>query len=118
MARANPGRGWIMVRASELSAPALVDAIDRGDFYASTGVEVREYEVTGQGIRLKLPADGRFAETRYSTFFVGKGGQVLKRDGTAEPAYRFKGDELYVRARVVASNGARAWLQPVFPSKR
>ena len=34
-----PGRGWIMVRASELTADALLTAIERGDFYASSGVQ-------------------------------------------------------------------------------
>ena len=39
-----PGRGWIYVRAARLEARALVDAIERGEFYASTGVELSSYE--------------------------------------------------------------------------
>lgn len=38
----NPGRGWVMVRANELSATAVVEAMDRGDFYFSTGVTLSE----------------------------------------------------------------------------
>ena len=41
-----PGRGWIYVRAARLEARALVDAIDRGEFYASTGVELSSYEAS------------------------------------------------------------------------
>ena len=35
-----PGRGWIYVRAERLESRALVEAMERADFYASTGVEL------------------------------------------------------------------------------
>lgn len=38
----NPGRGWIMVRAHALTPNALIDAMERGDFYATTGVELND----------------------------------------------------------------------------
>ena len=40
----NPGRGWIMVRAAELTAPALITAMEKGDFYSTTGVELTELQ--------------------------------------------------------------------------
>lgn len=55
--------------------------------------------------------------TLYRTFFVGKGGEVLKRDESLRPSYEFKGDEFYVRARVHGSDGAVLWTQPVFVRK-
>ena len=33
-----PGRGWVVVRAPRLDAREIVLALERGDFYASTGV--------------------------------------------------------------------------------
>jgi hypothetical protein len=39
---ANPGHGWIMVRAKELTAEAILAAMERGDFYCSTGVVLRD----------------------------------------------------------------------------
>jgi hypothetical protein len=38
----NPFRGWVRVRARELSAEALVEAMERGDFYGSSGVELED----------------------------------------------------------------------------
>ncbi len=35
-----PGQGWVMVRAPRLETRALLDALERGEFYASTGVEL------------------------------------------------------------------------------
>jgi predicted metal-dependent phosphoesterase TrpH len=33
-----PLQGWVMVRANELTTTALIEALKKGDFYASTGV--------------------------------------------------------------------------------
>ena len=43
-----PGRSWIMVRADTLTAPAILSGIRRGDFYASTGVTLRELSMSAQ----------------------------------------------------------------------
>lgn len=117
-ATVRPGTAWIMVRASELTAEAIVAAIEHGDFYASTGVELKSYQADSKGIRLELPESRSSSGPRYRTFFIGTGGEVLKRDESLRPSYEFRGDELYVRVRVEASNGAVAWTQPIFPAKK
>jgi len=126
-AMAAPGRGWVMVRAERLDAEAILQALERGDFYASTGVELAGYAATERGISLRVAP---FSRSRYQVQFIGKGGRVLK-DVAVRPAldaspaggalapkaeaatYEFRGDEGYVRARVIESNGAMAWAQPV-----
>ncbi len=108
-----PGQGWIVVRAPELSADAIVGAMERGDFYASTGVTLKDYEVTGDAVTITLPEAG---STRFTVSFIGKGGKVLERAISNPAVYTFRGDEGYVRARVVDSNGLRAWTQPVIVS--
>ncbi len=122
-----PGRTSVYVRAKELKAEAIIDAIDRGDFYSvrhdlTMPIEFKSYEVDKNGIRLELPAPDKDIgwalpgknPTRYHTYFIGKGGKVLKLDESLSPSYKFSGDELYVRARVEGSDGAVAWTQPVF----
>lgn len=108
-----PGRGWIMVRAEHLTGDEIMVAIDRGDFYASTGVELDDYEARARQVTIRIREDKRF-QTKYRTQFIGKNGRVLQ-DRTANPAiYEVKGDEGYVRARITDSNGRKAWTQPVF----
>jgi hypothetical protein len=107
---AGPGRGWVVVRAERLAARPIVEALDRGDFYASTGVDLRDYQVTPAAITITI------AETIYSRYrvqFIGKNGRLLKEVTTSPASYTFAGDELYVRARVIESNGRMAWTQPV-----
>ena len=54
LSSSRPGMGWVMVRAEKLEAKAIVAAIDRGDFYASTGVELAAYEASTTAITLKV----------------------------------------------------------------
>ena len=116
----NPGRGWIVVRAAELTRQSVVEAMRRGDFYASTGIVLDDVSMTGDSLRLKItqevfpqPKKSQNA-TRYRTYFIGRGGKVLKIDESMEPVYRLQPDDLYVRARVVSSNDPQAWTQPLF----
>jgi len=107
----NPGHGWVEVRAEALSAEAVVGALERGDFYASTGVKISEIQTSGSEYRLELqPA----AWEKVTTWFIGEGGKVLGRSFEPTAVYRYTGSEKYVRARVESSTGARAWTQPVF----
>jgi hypothetical protein len=119
----NPGRAWIMVRAPELSVPALIAAMNRGDFYATTGVAIESYDVTTTGIRIRLndsthdlgwSLPGANPQL-YRTEFIGKDGKAVKVDESLTPSYDFTGKELYVRARITSSDAQMAWTQPVFP---
>ncbi len=105
-----PGRGWIFVRAPRLDTRAIVDALERGDFYASTGVELSSYEASATAISLKIRAT---AWSKYRVQFIGRDGRVLLEQPDAAATYTFKGDEGYVRAKIYESNGQVAWTQPV-----
>ncbi|MCI0334107.1 MAG: hypothetical protein L0228_12890 [Planctomycetes bacterium] len=125
-----PGRGWIMVRAAELEPDTIVRAIKAGDFYASTGVTLRDvrYDTDKKRLRLEIEPD---EGVEYTTQFIGtklgydpkseprvdaKGkplrttrkysaeiGQVLATVKGTSPTYQLTGNELYVRAVVTSS---------------
>jgi hypothetical protein len=107
---AGPGRGWVMVRAARLEPRAILDALERGEFYASTGVTLRTYDVTPQTISIDVQVA---ATAKYRVQFIGAGGKVLKEVASPQASYDIRGDEGYVRARVIESTGRLAWTQPV-----
>ena len=146
-----PGRGWVMVRAPQLTSDALAASLRAGDFYASTGVTIRSERRDREGIRIEIePEEGavyrtQFIGTRTSTSLEGAPvldtagdtirttrtydqgvGEVLAEVTGVRAEYVFRGDERYVRARVVSSRPhvdpttgktmgwQTAWLQPVF----
>jgi hypothetical protein len=112
--RPNPGGAWVMVRADLLTRDAIVGALDRGDFYASTGVMVKDVRQEPGALVVELPAPRE--SRRYRVVFIGEGGRVLDISYDNPARYAFKGGEKYVRARVEESNGLRAWTQPVYPA--
>ena len=127
---ATPGRGWIMVRAARLEPRALLEAMQRGDFYASSGVELEDVRFDPERRELSLRIAARPGE-RYVTRFVGteRGhdpssapvldpagqpvratrrysdeiGCVLAEVEGEAASYRCTGRELYVRAVVTSS---------------
>ncbi len=104
-----PGRGWIYVRAPRLEARALLAALERGDFYASTGVELAELEVTADRMRVVVKSAG---DAKHRIQFIGRGGRIVHEATEPAATYTFTGNEGYVRARVLESNGRMAWIQP------
>jgi hypothetical protein len=144
----NPFRGWVRVRAKSLAADAIVAAMERGDFYGSSGVELEEITFDGEALSLRIHASEGI---QYRTPFVGtrRGydrsteevttaedaavlrrysdeiGELLAEVEGPSPTYRFQGDEMYVRAKVISTRIKKnpyregeveaAWVQPVVP---
>jgi hypothetical protein len=105
-----PGRGWVYVRAPRLDARALMEALERGEFYASTGVVLDAYEASATRVDLKIKVE---APSKYRVQFIGRGGKILAESANPVAEYTFRGDEGYVRTKVIESNGKVAWTQPV-----
>lgn len=120
----NPGRGWIMVRAKSLDAESILNAMHRGDFYASSGVTLRRIERSDRRLRLHIEAQ---PDVTYTTRFIGTrpggaAGEVLHETTDNPATYQFHGDEVYVRAVVISSrphpnpfaagDHEMAWVQP------
>jgi hypothetical protein len=123
---ARPGRGWIMVRAPELTADALLRAMDEGDFYSSTGILLSDVSRGECGLSVKVaPEPGIHYRIRFIGSRAGKAdaGIVLEDIRGTEGTYAYEGDELYVRAVVTsdrpvadptrAGECESAWIQPV-----
>lgn len=130
---AYPGRAWIMVRAARLNADALIDAMNRGDFYASTGVKLRSvvYKAEQRTITVEVQSE---PNVQYTIEFIGtiKGtdsdssevGKILSSVQGTSAIYTLTGQELYVRAVVRSDRPTEhppagevqkqeAWCQPL-----
>ena len=123
---AHPGRGWVMVRARYLTPEKILKAMQKGDFYASTGVVLKDVKFDGHALSVEIqPKPG----VTYRTQFIGtltgydtrtspRGpdpkaeltlkysddvGKVLSEQTGTEANYKLTGNELYVRAKVISS---------------
>lgn len=105
--KADIGKGWIMVKSSELTKAAIEENIKNGNFYASTGITLNTYHATKRFITI----DSQNGDT---ITFIGKNGFILSKVSGKKATYEIKGDELYVRAKVTNTESKAAWTQPVF----
>jgi hypothetical protein len=116
-------------RSERLLPETLIKALERGDFYASSGVYLNDVRWNGRRLSLSIaPVLG----ASYKTRFIGTRknstgaqiGVVLAEVAGTSPSYTVRGDERYVRAKVISNRvrpdilpGKRvesAWTQPIF----
>ena len=98
------------MRSPRLEGRALVEALERGDFYSSTGVQMQTVDASTTALSLAVKTE---PSSKYRIQFIGRQGRILSDVTTPTASYTFKGDEGYVRAKVLESNGKVAWIQPV-----
>jgi hypothetical protein len=150
LGKSNPGRGWVMVRARHLTAESIIAAMEAGDFYASSGVTLADVQRGGNSLAVEIKAE---PGVTYVTKFIGtrRGydptsqlippaneaakktlphrryskdvGAVLAEVTGPRASYTLKGDELYVRAKIISSKPKPnasvanevecAWTQPL-----
>lgn len=124
LGRSNPGRGYVQVAATELDSDAIVQAMDAGQFYGSSGVDLLWFEADAQSYSLEIEAQ---EGVNYRVQFYGTRGTevgiLLAEQEGVTARYDMQGDELFVRALVIsdrlhpnpAAEGEfeQAWLQPV-----
>jgi hypothetical protein len=137
---ANPGRGYIMVRAVSLNPKDIMDAIKSGDFYSSTGVFLKEYDVKNNVIRVVVDEKATLNElasnrgyprkdlkdvsSGFKIEFIGYNGKILKSENLLKAKYKIQPDNKYVRVRISYTTGSHgnfdtyyAWTQPVEAEK-
>lgn len=123
-----PGRGWVEVLASELSPKALIEAMEAGRFYASSGVKLSKVVSSPRGLEIEIASE---PGVEYKIDFIGtrkgfdpRSEPVLDKDGKevestrkysqdigqtfvtvsgTKATYQFQPDDLYVRAVVTST---------------
>jgi hypothetical protein len=137
-----PGRGWIEVRARFLTPESLIHAMEAGDFYASSGVKLKDVRFSPESRTLAVEVEPRGA-ARHTIRFIGttRGydpsrkpvegpdgkflpvtqrysdtvGRVLATSEGNAAEYHLTGDELYVRAQISSDQAPE---NPSFPGQK
>lgn len=121
----NAGRGWIMVKTDSLNPRSIIEAMEAGQFYASTGVEIAHLTTGKQSISVEVKEE---TGVSYEISFIG----CKKGKGEAEELISITGNKatfkitdemLFVRCKITSSKLQKnpienllyetAWTQPV-----
>jgi hypothetical protein len=125
----NPGRGYIMVRAKALTDVAIIQAMEKGDFYSSTGVELEAVTFARSTLVIKVkPQPGVGYKIQFfGTKVDSSNAMLLLQVEGSEARYTLKKGDLYVRAKIVSTrykanpfqegDFETAWTQPVLNKK-
>lgn len=121
----NAGRGWVMVRADSLTPAALIRAMEKGDFYATTGVVLDDVGVRDNTLAIDIREE---EGVQYEIQFIGATSQdqqtrILEHVKGTEATFELKDEYVFVRAKIVSDKPKEnpfqdgdyetAWTQPV-----
>jgi len=101
------GLGWNVVYVEDETPQGVVDALARGRFYASTGVEISRIEVNGRRIVLETENASRIVALRDT------GRRLATVDGRCME-FEVPDGVRYVRFECWGDGEAFAWTQPFF----
>ena len=104
-------QGWVQVKAEENSPDTLLAALKAGHFYASTGPEIHDVQITpGKRVSVRCsPAERIFVTGR------DRQGRRAWGDELSEAEIDISGlDSPYLRVTVRDAQGKRAWTNPVW----
>jgi len=121
----NAGRGWIMVRTDSLNPKSIIKAMETGDFYASTGVELEAIAFDHNVLSVEIKEE---PGVTYTITFKGcKKGKSSPEEfevveGT-KASFKLTNEVLFVRCKITSSKlqdnhiedliYETAWTQPV-----
>ncbi len=126
----NAGRGWVMVHADQLEAVSLIEAMEKGQFYASTGVTLAKVDFSKNVLHVTVADEPEIA---YEIQFIGvrKNGQqseIIKRVKTTKANFAVSDEWLFVRAKIISNrvkpnpfqegDFEMAWTQPVWAKEQ
>ena len=106
--------GWVMIKAKELKYDEVIGALERGDFYASTGPSIEELYVEDDTVHIKCsPAKEIAMLTCHRTF----SGRKIAKEGEyfTEATFRFPKGQPYFRFDVIDERGHHANTRAYYP---
>ncbi|MDA1192060.1 MAG: phosphoesterase, partial [Candidatus Poribacteria bacterium] len=104
---------WNVVRVAENTPDAIMSALRHGSFYASTGVEITDIQVSNGEFKVETANAQRIR-------FITKFGIYRQTTNGSSATFALPNDERdaqtlsYVRAECYGEGGRSAWTQPIF----
>ena len=98
--------GFVMIKAEKLEYKTVTDAIRRGDFYSSTGPEIKSvwYDTETQ----ILHVDCSEAKKVILSTGIRRQGIIKGKPDVASAEFKLNGNEVYVRVTVIDEEGRTA----------
>lgn len=98
-------KSWVMVKTDNITEKALKEALNRGSFYGTQGVDA-EFQVFNKKLSVKT-------NKRYKIDYINKKNEIVKSEKSNNSFYKFRGDEGFIRIEVInTKDHIKLWSQP------
>jgi hypothetical protein len=103
--------GWVMVKATDNTPEALLDALKAGRYYSSQGPEIRDIRITGGAVEVDCTAS-------VTIIALGQGTATATLHGASMTSARLPLERLahspWLRISIIDRAGKRAWSNPIW----
>lgn len=106
-------RAYNVIYTKSASYEDIKEAVQRGSFYVSSGVALKEISFDGQTLSVTACGFTESYITQFDYRFIGQSGRVLAESHGESATYRLDGSEPYLRVEVTGEQGAKMFLQPI-----
>lgn len=109
------GKAWTMIKASGLNEKSILEALENGCFYATTGPEIEDFSVD-DNYRVKI----KCSPVKKIVFRIngaGNGNVIWSQDSNGLTTAEWdmsKKKPKWVRCEVTDNDGNTAWTNPIF----
>lgn len=123
----NAGRGWVMVNSERLHPHDLIESMEAGDFYSTTGVELDAVNFEKNTLSVDIKEEEGI---KYKIQFIGawknnSRSEVLKTVYATKAEFELPEGFLFIRAKITSNKPKEnpyqegdlemAWTQPFLP---
>lgn len=121
----NTGRGWVMVESDSLVTNSLIDAMESGKFYSSSGIDLKTVHHNTNSYTVVInPVEGVNYEIIFYAYQENAEDVVeVMREKGIGASYKIDKKDVFVRAKVISDQKianpyregetSQAWTQPV-----
>ncbi|RIJ50372.1 PHP domain-containing protein [Maribellus luteus] len=109
------GKAWTMIKAEKLDESSILDALENGCFYASSGPEIKDFQL-GEDMKIKIECSS-VKKIAFRIDGAGNGRVFHAQEGEDLQSAEWdlsKKKPRWVRCEVSDENGKTAWTNPIF----
>ena len=102
-----------MVRAASLTRDGIMDAIRRGDFYASRGPVIKDIALDRENHLLRIDCSADVVAAAFYSNSIWQENRVMSVLHKGTVTYPIAKEETYIRAELMDRFGRKAWTSPI-----
>lgn len=108
------GLGWVWVKARELTQTAILQGLEQGYFYASSGPQIHDLQLDVNRSEIRVHCSPSVAINFVGNAWLSRRVTAPLGQPLTEASYRWQNEQQYLRVACQDRQGRWAWSNPIF----